>query len=261
MPHFRDARIFITGASGKFATQVLRALNAQGARYVTAGSRFPVRISGLAESKIRVDFDDPVSLDEAFEGIDRLLIVATDALGEPGKLARQQKAAIEAAAKAGVGHILYTSMTNPGPESLIPIAPDHRSSEEAVIATGIPYTILRNNWYFDNLLFTMPSVLASGRWYTAAGDGTVGYVTRLDCAAAATGALLTEDQSSIQDITGPVALTVDALATATSKQLGKPIEVVQVSDDALAAGMRDAGVPTHSLSSWSPLMPTCAQGT
>jgi len=89
----------------------------------------------------------------------------------------------------------------------------------------------------------------------------VGYVTRLDCAAAATGALLTEDQSSIQDITGPVALTVDALATATSKQLGKPIEVVQVSDDALAAGMRDAGVPTHSLSSWSPLMPTCAQGT
>lgn len=243
MTHFRDARIFITGASGKFATQVLRALNAHGARYVTAGSRDPVRISGPAERKLKADFDDPASLDEAFKGIDRLLIVSTDALGEPGKRARQHKAAIEAAARAGVGHILYTSMTNPGPESLIPFAPDHRGSEETIMATGIPYTILRNNWYLDNLLFTLPPVLASRRWYTAAGNGQVGYVARADCAAAAAGALLTEDQSSILDITGPAALSVDALAGAISQQLGTPIEVVQVADDALEAGMREAGVP------------------
>lgn len=243
MTNFRNARILVTGASGQLATHVLKMLDAQGARHVTAGSRDPARISGPAESKVRVDFEDPASLGKAFEGIDRLLIVSTDALGEPGKRVSQHKAAIESAARAGVGHILYTSMTNPGPESLIPFAPDHRGSEEAIIATGHSYTILRNNWYFDNLLLSLPQVLATGRWYTAAGEGQVGYVTRLDCAAAAAGALLTEDKPSIQDITGPAALSVDALATATSQQLGKPIEVVQVSGETLAAGMRDAGVP------------------
>ncbi|NTV70016.1 MAG: hypothetical protein HGA71_07715 [Azonexaceae bacterium] len=203
MTNFHDARIFITGASGKHATQVLRALDAHGARYVTAGSWNPTRISGPAERKLRVDFDDPASLDEAFKGINRLLIVSTDALGEP----------------------------------------DHRGSEETIMATGIPYTILRNNWYLDNLLFTQPPVLASMRWYTASGNEQVGYVTRADCAAAAAGALLTEEQSSILDIAGPAALSADAQAGAISQQQGKPIEVVQVADDALEAGMREAGVP------------------
>lgn len=242
MADFRNARILVTGASGKLGTRVLDALAARGAKHVTAGSRDPARIGGPAEARLRVDFDDRASLDAALRGIDRLLVISTDALDEPGKRGRQHRAAIEAAAKAGVGHIVYTSMTNPGPESLIPFAPDHRSSEEAIATTGIAHTILRNNWYHDNLLLWLPPVLASGQWYTSAGAGRVGYVARLDCAAAAAGALLTAEGTAVHNITGPAALTVDEIAATASEVLGKPIAVVQVSDEALAEGMRETGL-------------------
>lgn len=191
MANFRDSRLLVTGAAGKLGTGVLEELAARGAKHVTAGSRDATRIRGPAEARLRVDFDDAASLAAAFRGIERALIISTDALDEPGKRGRQHLAAIKAAAAAGVSHIVYSSMTNPGPESRIPFAPDHRQSEEALAATGVAHTILRNNWYFDNLLFSLPHVLASGRWYTSAADGRVGYVARADCAAAAAEVLLT----------------------------------------------------------------------
>jgi NAD(P)H dehydrogenase (quinone) len=243
MTDHRNAPLLVTGASGKLGSAMLHELAARGATNVTAASRDPARIAGPATRKVRADFDDAASLDAAFRGIERLLIVSTDALDEPGKRGRQHRAAVEAAARAKVKHIAYTSMTKPGPESLIPFAPDHRGSEEAIRATGIAHTILRNNWYHDNLLFSLPAVLASGRWFTLAGLGRVGYVARIDCAAAAAAALLTEDGSATYDITGPAALTVEEVALAVREVLGTAVSVVQVSEEELARGMRAAGLP------------------
>ncbi len=245
MNDFRDARMLVTGASGKLGTAVLNELAKGGAKNVMAGSRDPARITASAAQKVRLDFDDAASMEAAFRGVDRLLIISTDALDEPGKRGRQHRAAVEAAARAGVGHILYTSMTNPGPESLIPFAPDHRSTEVAIGATGLPHTILRNNWYHDNLLFSLPQLLASGQWFTSAGAGRVGYVARSDCAAAAAGALLTKGGSATHDITGPAALTVEEVAAVVNAAFGKSIKVVQVSDDDLAAGMRAPRFPNR----------------
>ena len=158
-----------------------------------AASRDPAKLADLAAKGAetrRADFDDPASLDAAFKGVDRLLIVSTDALGVPGMRQRQHKAAVAAAARAQVGHVVYTSMPNPEPGSLIPFAPDHYGTEQALTKSGLPHTILRVSWYAENLLRSLPSILSTGKWYSSAGEGRVANVARDDVARAAAAALI-----------------------------------------------------------------------
>ena len=127
-------------------------------------------------------FDDPagkanVFNDAAFEGIDRLLLISTDRIDVPGLRIRQLAAAVDAAKRAGVKHILYTSMLNPE-GSFIPFAPDHLQTEQAIEKSGLDFTILRVSWYAENLLGSLPGVLASGRWFTAAQNGRIKVVAR-----------------------------------------------------------------------------------
>src|SRR3546814_6530662 len=116
--------------------------------------------------------------------MDRVLIVSTDELAAPGRRFAQHRNAVEAAVKAGVKHVIYTSMPNPD-RSLVSFAPDHLGTEEAIKASGLPYTILRNAWYFDNYLASMPHNLETGNWYTAMGAGRISNTPRDDCALAA----------------------------------------------------------------------------
>ena len=246
MPDFLDSRLLVTGAGGHLGALAVKYLLAKGAKHVAAGSRNPAKLADLSGRGVRtleVDFDDTASLSLAFEGVDRALIVSTDALGIPGKRQRQHLAAVAAAAKAGVKHIVYTSMPNPGPGSLIPFAPDHHETELAIERSGLGYTILRNNWYCDNLVMSLPQVLASGQWYTSAGQGRAGYVVRDDAARMAAAALIGEKGSARYDVTGPEALTTAEVATIASGVFGKPIKVIAVSDEQLAGGMKAAGLP------------------
>ncbi|MBP0573936.1 KR domain-containing protein, partial [Mycobacterium tuberculosis] len=96
-----------------------------------------------------------------------LLLISTDTLGAPGLRLAQHRTAIAAAEAAGVRHVLYTSLPK-AEESLVSFAPDHAGTEAALAASRIPgWTALRNHWYFENLLFSLPHILASGQWYTA----------------------------------------------------------------------------------------------
>ncbi|ODU56922.1 MAG: hypothetical protein ABT02_19125 [Comamonadaceae bacterium SCN 68-20] len=97
---FHDSRLLVTGAADNLGAGVLEQLAARGARHVTAGSRDPARTRGPAEARMRVDFDDAASLAAAFRAIERVLIISTDALDEPGERGRQHVAAIRAAAAA-----------------------------------------------------------------------------------------------------------------------------------------------------------------
>jgi NAD(P)H dehydrogenase (quinone) len=126
----------------------------------------------------------------------------------------------------------------------VPLTADHRLTEEAIAATGIPYTILRNMWYTENLLGTLPPVLASGKWYSSAGTGRQAHVTREDAARAAVGALFAaSNESRTLTITGPDLLTTQEIAAIASDISGRPLEVVPVTDEQLAAGALSAGVP------------------
>jgi NAD(P)H dehydrogenase (quinone) len=238
--------LLVTGASGNLGRRAVELLLEAKAGKIIAGTRNPSKIADLAAKGAetrKVDFDDP-ALAESFKGVDRLLLVSTDALDTPGKRLKQHQAAIEAAKRAGVKHIVYTSMPKPEPGSPIPFAPDHYGTEQALAESGLGWTVLRNSWYQENLFHSLPKVLASGKWFSAAGDGKVAHVSREDAARAAAAALAKQPNGNARyDITGTEPLTTKEIAKLASEATGKPIEVVNVSDEQLQQGMIAAGMP------------------
>lgn len=238
--------LLVTGASGNLGRRVTELLLEAKAGKIVAGTRDPSKLADLAAkgAEVRkVDFDDP-ALPNAFKGVDRLLLISTDALDKPGRRLQQHKAAVAAAKQAGVKHIVYTSMPKPEPGSPIPFAPDHYGTEQALAESGLGWTVLRNSWYQENLFHSLPQVLASGKWFSAAGDGKVAHVSREDAAYAAASALAAQPNgNSRYDITGSELLTTKEIAKLASEATGKPIEVVNVSDEQLKQGMIAAGMP------------------
>jgi NAD(P)H dehydrogenase (quinone) len=240
--------LLVTGAAGQLGRLALDHLATLHRGPIIAGTRDPAKLADLAARGIevrRLDFDDAASLAEGFRGIDRALIVSTDALGQPGRRLAQHRAAVEAAAKAGVKRLVYTSMPNPEPGSPIPFAPDHHGTEEAIRATGLPHTILRVSWYQENLLASLGGILASGTWASAAGEGRVAHVARADAARAAAAALAAPTPAhGTVDVTGPRGWTVAEVAALIGQVFGRPIQVVPVDDAALAEGLASHGLPS-----------------
>ncbi|MDF2389207.1 SDR family oxidoreductase [Nostoc ellipsosporum NOK] len=242
--------LLVTGASGKLGRAVVNHLldtfNVPAERII-ATTRTPANLGDLAARGVTVrqaDFDDAASMAKAFKGADRLLVISTDELAIQGKRREQQVAAVTAASKAGVAHLLYTSLPNPEPGSAVLFAPDHYDTEQAIKASGVPYTIFRNGWYAENLFMSAPQILASGRWYSSAGEGRISYCARDDMAAAIAGGLASgASESKTYTLTGPQAYTTAEVAALITEVTGKPIEVVQLSDEALTEGIKAAGLP------------------
>lgn len=243
MTDHRMSPILVTGAGGALGRLVLAELTARGATDLRAGSRRPEALDIADATAVRVDFDDAASLEAAFAGVERLLIISTDAIDGAGTRKRQHLAAVAAAARAGVGHVVYTSMPAPAPDNPIFFAPDHLATEEAIKASGMGYTILRNNWYFENLALSLPAALAHSAHLTSAAEGRVAHGARADYAAAAAGALLSETGSATYDLSGPQAQTVADQFAAINAALGTAIAVVPMEDAALEATLTGAGLP------------------
>lgn len=243
------AKLLVTGATGQLGRGVLQhLLTSYGVapRDIIAGTRNPAAIADQAAQGVEtraVDFDDPAALVKAFAGVDRVLIISTSELAVPGKRLQQQSAAVTAATAAGVKHIVYTSMPNPA-TSVVTFSPDHLGTEKAIQASGLSYTILRNSWYTDNYLHSLPHVLATGTWYTATGEGRTPNISRDDCARAAAAALANPPAgNAVLTLTGPDSLTIAEVAAQVSAVTGKPIAVQQVPNAAFAAGLESAGLP------------------
>jgi NAD(P)H dehydrogenase (quinone) len=241
--------ILVTGAAGQLGQRVIHHLLETykvPAANIVAATRDPARLASLAAKGVatrKADFDDAASLEAAFKGVDRLLIISTDALAVPGQRLRQHKAAVEAAAKAGVKHIAYTSMPSPD-KSVVTFALDHLGTENAIKASGIPYTIIRNAWYHDNYLMGMPHNLHAGKWYTSADDGKISTISRDDCALAIAAALASPSTESVTyTLTGARSLAAKEIAGIVADVAGKPLEAVPINDEQLGHGMRSAGLP------------------
>ena len=240
--------ILVTGASGHLGRAIINhLLNSQGVApsRIIAGSRDTSKLADLAAKGVTVrtvDFDD-ADLSKAFTGADTVMLVSTDALDGAGTRLRQHKAAIAAAKQAGAKRIGYASLPN-ADTSKVSFAPDHLGSEEAIKATGVTYLIFRNNWYSENLFMSLPQAVKSGQWYTSAADGRTAFVARDDIAAAIAGALANPPASSVTyALTGAEAFTNDEVAALASGIIGKPIQVIHLTDEQLAGGMKAAGVP------------------
>ncbi|RUU88633.1 SDR family oxidoreductase [Mesorhizobium sp. M7A.F.Ca.MR.176.00.0.0] len=243
--------LLVTGASGQLGRGVINHLLDTfkvPAGRIIATTRNPENLAELAARGVitrAADFDDTLSLEAAFKGADRVLIISTGEIDLlHGKRLRQHENAVAAAKKAGVSHLLYTSMPNPEPVSPVLFANDHYGTEQAIKASGIPYTIFRNGWYQENLFMALPHAIASGKWYTSAGDGRMAHGARDDMAAAiAAGLAAASSESETYTLTGPQAYTTAEIAALVSEVTGKPLEVVPVSDEALTEGVKAAGVP------------------
>lgn len=241
--------ILVTGAAGQLGQRVLHHLTETyrvAPASIVAASRDPQKLAAFAAKSIatrKVDFDDAVSLSAAFTGIDRLLLISTDELATPGKRLVQHKAAVDAAVAAGVKHIAYTSMPAPD-DSLVSFAGDHAGTEQAIKASGLAYTILRDAWYHDNYLHSMPHNLQTGTWYSASGEGRIATISRDDCAKAIAAALASgKTESATYTLTGTKSLTDKEIAATAADVTGKSLAVVTVTDEQLLQGLQGAGLP------------------
>lgn len=237
-------KMLVTGATGKLGTKVVETLlNTVPVDQLAVSVRNPEKAEGLRARGIEVrqgDFDRPESLDTAFAGIDRLLMISAD--GDNETRIRQHTNAVAAAEHAGVKFIAYTSIAN-AKESKNFLAPTHKATEEAILKTGIPYSFLRNNWYLENESSSIQGVLAGAPWVTSAGNGKVGWALQQDYAEAAAAVLSgTGHENTIYELSGKL-LTQEELASALGTVLGKEVPVQQVDDATYADMMKGAGVP------------------
>jgi len=235
----------ITGATGHLGRLVVQELLSRGvpAGDVTATGRDITKVKDLADRGVRVlaiDYDDPASLDAAFRGADRILLVSAS---EPGRRAQQHENAIDAAVRAGVGLLAYTSIANAGTTSMR-LAAEHQATEAALRASGLTYALLRNSWYVESYTAQVPAILQRGSLAGSAGDGRVSAATRADYAAAAA-AVLTGDGHAgrAYELGGDEAFTLAELAAEIGAQAGQPVGYLDLPEDEYARLLASAGLP------------------
>ena len=235
----------ITGATGHLGRLVVQELLRRGvpAGDITATGRDITKVKDLADRGVRVlaiDYDDPASLDAAFRGADRILLISAS---EPGRRAEQHGNAIDAAARAGTGLLAYTSIANAGTTTMR-LAAEHQATEAALRASGLTYVLLRNSWYVENYTAQVPAILQRGSLAGSAGDGRVSAATRADYAAAAA-AVLTGDghEGRAYELGGDEAFTLAELAAEIGRQAGQPVGYLDLPEDEYARLLAGAGLP------------------
>ncbi|WP_312095848.1 SDR family oxidoreductase [Niallia sp.] len=237
-------KLLVTGATGKLGSKIVDILLKKvPADQLAISVRNPEKAAGLQAKGVNVrqgDFDQPETLETAFKGIDRLLIISAD--GDTETRIRQHNNAVSAAKNAGVSFIAYTSIAN-AQESTNFLAEVHKATEKAILQTGIPYSFLRNNWYLENELSTIQGVQAGAPWVTSAGDGKVGWALQQDYAEAAA-VVLTEEghENTVYELSGKL-LSQEEIAAAVGTVIGKEVPVQQVDDTIYGEIMAQAGVP------------------
>ena len=237
-------RLAMTGAGGKLGGAVARALlNRAPAADLRLGTRSPASLADLERrgaAVVGANFDEPRSLDRLFEGCAVALVISGDAPNAPR--VAQHAAAFEAARRAGVGRIVYTSFAGAGPDSRFLIAPSHVESEAMLRSLGPDFTILRNNLYAENIM--IEAARASGELAQPGPQGRVAYITYDDVARATAGTLLdTGHENQTYELTGPEALDHFQVAERLSVAWGRPIKVRDLEPGAYADGLVQRGLP------------------
>lgn len=241
------SRIVITGASGNYGRGVTDRLIALGrASDLILITRKPEKLSDRAAQGCVVrygDFDKPETLVEAVQGADRMLLISGTRVG-----ARvvQHKAAIDAAAAAGVGHVVYTSFIGiDDPANPAEVRHDHIETERLIRALGCGWTMLRDAHYADAMiLMAGPGVMQSGKWFSNAGEGREAMVWRDDCIESAVAVLTGEGhEGRIYNITGPELQTFGEVAAIMAEVTGRPVEYVSLDDEGQYAMFDAMGIP------------------
>jgi NAD(P)H dehydrogenase (quinone) len=244
-------KIAITGATGQLGRLVIDKLKGKGSiDNMVALVRSPQKAADLGVEAREADYNQPETLDRALAGVDTLLLISGS---EVGKRATQHLNVVEAAKKAGVKWIVYTSILRADTSS-ISLAEEHLATEKALENSGIPYTILRNGWYTENYTNSISGALAGGAFIGSASEGKISSATRADFAEATVAVLTGKGhESKIYELAGDDAYTLSDLAAEISRQTGKNIPYKNLPEADYAAALTDFGLPeglAHAIAGW-----------
>lgn len=250
---FAQDKIIVSGASGQLGSLVIDELLERNVapENLILVSRTPntAHLQSYAARGASVrfgDFTDPESLDEAYRGGTRLLLISIT--GGGGDRPALHKVAIDAAARAGVKHIAYTSYVNADRNEDSTIAVDHRRTERILQDSGVAWTMLRNQIYANGLVDQAIQIVRDGVLVTHTPDARVAYVTREDCAAAAAAVLATPGhENRVYNITGPDAIGPRELVALASEVSGKPVELLALGEAEYRARLALSGMPDAAI--------------
>ncbi|RJT18753.1 SDR family oxidoreductase [Buttiauxella izardii] len=236
--------IAITGASGQLGQLVIEELlNTVAADQLVAIVRNPSKIQTLADRGVQVraaSYEDKAALVKALAGVEKLLLISSS---EVGQRAVQHRNVIEAAKEAGVKLIAYTSLLH-ADSSPLGLADEHVATEKMLQESGIPFVLLRNGWYTENYLASVPPALEHGVFIGSAGDGKIASATRTDYAAAAAKVMTLENQAGkVYELAGDHGWTLAELTTELTKQSGKTVVYQNLPEADFKAALLGAGLP------------------
>ena len=244
--------IVVTGATGKLGSLIVtELLKLTGPEQIAASVRDPSKADDLAARGVRVrrgDFEDPLSLAEAFEGVTQLLLVSSNASASGGDPIAQHRNAIKAARTAGVQRIVYTSHMGASATSEFPPMHDHATTEALLTESGVPWTALRNGFYASTVPMLIGNAAASGV-VEGPQDGPVAWTTHADLAAAAARILIDKDSfdGPTPPLTGDKAYGLSDVAAILSEQTGRVIERRTITDEEQAARLAAKGLPPKAV--------------
>lgn len=234
-------KIGITGATGQLGRIVIDKLKKEiPPAGIRALVRSPQKATDLGVEALEFDYNRPETLAKALNGIDTLLLISSN---EIGQRARHHTNVIEAAKKSGVKWIVYTSLLHADKSSLS-LAGEHVETEAALRASGIPFTFLRNGWYTENYTGSVRGAIEGGAFIGSAGEGKISSAARADFAEAAAAVLKGGNhQGRIYELAGDEAYTLADLAAEISRQTGKPIPYRNLSVNEYATMLKGFGLP------------------
>lgn len=236
--------IVVTGASGQLGRLVIEALlKTVPANNIVAAVRNPAKVSDLAARGVQVklaDYSNISSLEAAFEGAEKVLMISSSELGQ--RLPQHQNV-IEAAKRAKVGLVAYTSILH-ADTSPLPLAKEHKDTEALLKYSGVPHVLLRNGWYTENYLASLPPALQYGVFIGSAGDGKISSAARADYAIAAATVLTLDGQAGkVYELAGDAAYTLTELAAEITRQSGKTVAYQNMAEADFKGALLGAGLP------------------
>ncbi len=236
--------ILVTGAGGQLGSLIVESLLRRGApaSSVIASARDLAKVEGLAARGVRtalLDYERPETIAEALADVDTVVLVSGS---EPGKRLAGHRNVIDAAAAAGVSKLVYTS----APKATTfewPLGAEHRATEEAIAASGVPAVIVRNNWYIENYVNDVQQARESGAIAASVGDGRVAAASRADYAdGAAVVALEDGHIGQVYEFAGDTRLSYDDLAAAAAEVLGRDVHYTRLSSGEQQAVLEGFGL-------------------
>ncbi|MEI9882823.1 MULTISPECIES: SDR family oxidoreductase [Atlantibacter] len=236
--------IAVTGATGQLGQLVINELLAtHNAQDIVAIVRNPAKAQAFAQKGVQVreaDYGNSAALAQALQGVEKLLLISSS---EVGQRAPQHRNIINAAKSAGVQLIAYTSLLH-ADTSPLGLRAEHIETENDLAQSGIPFVLLRNGWYSENYLASVPAALEHGAFIGSAGDGKIASASRQDYAAAAAKVLSLDNQAGkVYELAGDEAWTLTELAEKLSALTGKSVVYQNLSEADFAAALQNAGLP------------------